>query len=86
MSLELAPYDMAKAQKGAQIVTRDFRPVQFICHNPRLQEGVRLQAQVAGLAAPMTYFETGRRLLERETKYDLFLAVEKRIRVNKKRK
>ncbi len=76
MSVEMVPYDNAAAQAGAVLVTRDMRPVQFIEFNPKLKEMVRVRAQVKGLIAPMTYFENGRRVLEKETKYDLFMLVE----------
>jgi len=83
MSVELIPYDNAKALKGAVLVTRDLRPVQFIEYNPKLKEMVRVRVQIKGLHAPMTYFENGRRILENETKYDLFIVVEKKAKKRK---
>jgi hypothetical protein len=76
MSVELRPYDNVKAQAGAVLVTRDMRPVTFIEFNPKLKEMVRVRVQIKGMVAPMTYFESGRRVLEKETKYDLFMLVE----------
>lgn len=76
MSIQLRPYDNEKALEGAKLMTRDFREVEFIEYNPKLQEGVRVRVQVQGLSAPTTYFVSGRRVLERETKLDLFIAIQ----------
>lgn len=73
MTLELIPFDPVKAAKGAQVVTRDFRKVQFEVYNPRLKEPVRCRAVVDNTLNPMTFFENGQRVLEKKTKYDLFL-------------
>lgn len=87
MSLVLLPYDNAKAMKGATLMTRDFREVKFIEYNPKLQEPVRVRAQVKGLHVPLTYFVSGRRVLENETKYDLFIvAPAKKAKAPKKAK
>lgn len=80
MSIELRPYDNKKAMKGALLFTRDLRPATFLEFNPKLQEPVRVRVQIKGLATPTTYFENGRRVLENETKYDLFMVVQKRVR------
>jgi hypothetical protein len=83
MSVELRPYSTAKAMRGATLMTRDFRPVTFLEYNPKLQESVRVRVQIKGLSTPTTYFETGRRLLEQETKVDLFIVVQKRVCIRK---
>lgn len=73
MNLELIPFDPVKAAHGAQVMTRDFRKVQFEVYNPRLKEPVRCRAIIGNTLNPMTFFENGRRVLEKETKHDLFL-------------
>jgi hypothetical protein len=73
MSITLLPYDNAKAVKGATLMTRDFREVTFLEFNPKLRDMVQVRVQIKGLHAPMTYFVSGRRVLEKETKYDLFI-------------
>jgi len=73
MTIELIPFDPVEAAKGAQVVTRDFRKVQFEVYNPRLKEPVRCRAIVDNTLNPMTFFENGQRVLEKKTKYDLFL-------------
>ena len=78
MSIELRPYSV-KA-KNPKLVTRDLREVTFLEYNPRLQEPVRVRVQIAGKSVPTTYFENGRRVLEREDKADLFIVVQKRVR------
>lgn len=73
MSIQLQPFDVKKAEKGARIVTRDFRNVDFVWYNPKLQEPVRVRAKIEGKYTPYSYFENGRALLEKETKNDLFI-------------
>jgi len=73
MSIQLQPFSAAKAERGAKIVTRDFRDVDFLWFNPKLQEPVRVRAKIEGKYTPFSYFENGRKLLERETKDDLFI-------------
>lgn len=73
MSIELKPFCAKKAAAGAIIMTRDFREVEFMWHNPRLQEPVRVRAKIENIYTPFSYFENGRKLLEKETKDDLFI-------------
>lgn len=73
MNIELIPFDPVKAAHGAQVMTRDFRKVQFEVYNPRLKEPVRCRAVIGNTLNPMTFFENGRRVLEKETKDDLLL-------------
>jgi hypothetical protein len=75
MSIELQPFSAVKAAQGAKVVTRNFREVEFMWFNPRLQEPVRVRARVEGKYTPFNYFESGRKLLEKETNDDLFLLV-----------
>jgi hypothetical protein len=73
MSIELIPFDPVAAANGAPVMTRDFRAVTFEVYNPRLKEPVRVRAVIGRTLNPMTFFENGRRTLEKETKHDLFL-------------
>lgn len=73
MNIELIPFDPVKAAHGAQVMTRDFRRVDFEVYNPRLKEPVRCRAIIGNTLNPMTFFENGQRVLEKKTKDDLFL-------------
>jgi hypothetical protein len=79
MNLELIPFDPVKAAHGAQVMTRDFRKVDFEVYNPRLKEPVRCRAIIGSTLNPLTFFENGRRVLEKETKDDLFLTAPRTI-------
>jgi protein-L-isoaspartate O-methyltransferase len=73
MSIKLLPFDREAAQKGALLVTRDYREVEFIEFNPKLHESVRVRVHIKGMKAPTTYFSNGYRTLEQNSKYDLFI-------------
>lgn len=82
MSIELVAFDPVEAAMGAQVMTRDFREVKFEVYNPRLKEPVRVRAIIGRTLNPMTFFENGRRVLEKETKHDLFLVRTKQVRMS----
>ncbi|QBQ74524.1 hypothetical protein BcepSauron_144 [Burkholderia phage BcepSauron] len=74
MTIRLLPFDVDAASTGARIVTRDGREAHLLEYRPRSHESVRVIVQIKGARTPTHYFVNGYRVLEKETKYDLFLA------------
>jgi hypothetical protein len=75
----MKPFDLAAAQRGNPLVTRDGRKARFIAYVPECEPSRRIYAFVDGADRVFDFTENGRRIRHDSTdRADLFMAPVKR--------